>query len=513
MKWADRPGDGTFWYREAIVAAHRKELESDKPLSIIIVGASGDLAQKKLIPALFSLYCQHYLPECFHVFGFSRSTMSHEQFREKSQEHLTCRYVPGEKCADRMNEFLSRCYYVGGQYDSSDSFLDLFQAMKPLEDGQAVNRMYYLAIPPSVFMAVARSLGNAGLVACGPAPVWSRVVIEKPFGSDRPSSDLMARELSLVFPERDIYRIDHYLGKEIIQNLMVLRFANRIFDPLWSHADIANVQITWKENIGIARRGGYFDQFGIIRDVMQNHLLQILSLVAMEFPASLDAQAVRDEKVKVLRAIPPLTLDDLVVGQYSGRAQGNSRILSYTEEDGVPPDSITPTYAAAALRVNNRRWDGVPFLMRAGKGLDARMNEIHIQFRPKQANLFGDLPGSLPRNELVIRVQPDEAIYFRIANKVPGLKLALAESNLDLRYEQAFHEIIPDAYECLLLDALRGDKSLFIRNDELAAAWDIFTPVLHELAAKRIRPEPYDFGGPGPAAAAALAARYGVSWL
>ncbi|GEM_PF-775655 len=465
------------------MAAHRNEPEADKPLSITIVGASGDLAQKKLLPALFSLYCQNFLPERFNVFGFSRSALTHEQFREKAQEHLTCRYVPGEKCADRMSEFLSRCYYVSGQYDSADSFLDLFQAMKPVEGEEAVNRMYYLAIPPSVFMSVARSLGNAGLVACGPAPVWSRVVIEKPFGNDRKSSDLMAKELSLVFPERDIYRIDHYLGKEIIQNLMVLRFANRIFDPLWSHADIASVQITWKEDIGINRRGGYFDQFGIIRDVMQNHLLQILSLVAMEAPASLDAQAIRDEKVKVLRAMPPLTLSDLVVGQYRGRAQGNGRINSYTEEEGVPPDSITPTYAAAALRVNNNRWDGVPFLMRAGKGLDARMNEIRIQFRPKPTNLFGELLGALPTNELVIRVQPDETIYFRIANKVPGLKLALAESDLDLRYEQAFREIIPDAYECLLLDALRIPDERVIKVHTGLALKDAADRYDRELAA------------------------------
>jgi glucose-6-phosphate 1-dehydrogenase len=496
-----------------IVAANRRHWDSDRSLSIIIVGASGDLAQKKLIPALFALYSQDYLPASFHVFGFSRSPMTHEEFRAKSQEHLTCRYVPGERCADRMSEFLARCHYVSGQYDSADSFLDLFQAMKPLEDGRTVNRLYYLAIPPTVFVPVARAMGNAGLVACGPAPAWSRVVIEKPFGSDRASSDVMARELSLVFPERDIYRIDHYLGKEIVQNLMVLRFANRIFDPLWSRQDIASVQITWKEDIGIARRGGYFDQFGIIRDVMQNHLLQILSIVAMEEPASLDSQAIRDEKVKVLRSMPVLTLGDLVVGQYRGGVRNGAEIPSYTEEAGVQPDSITPTFAAAALRVNNERWREVPFLVRAGKGLDARVNEIHIQFRPKSRNLFGEILPALPENELVIRIQPDEAIYFRIANKVPGLDLAVAGSDLDLRYESAFREMIPDAYECLLLDALHGDKSSFIRNDELAAAWDIFTPVLHELGQKRIRPEPYDFGGHGPAAADRLAERYGMTWL
>ena len=490
----------------------RNALDAGKPLSIVIIGASGDLARRKLLPALFYIYCQDFLPEDFHLFGFARSPMTDDEFRARCREHLTCRYAPGEQCEDRMEAFLSRCRYHAGQYASADDLLDLFQLMRSQEKTLLANRLYYLAIPPSVFTEVARSLGRAGLVACGKADAWARVVIEKPFGRDRASSDEMADELSKVFGERDIYRIDHYLGKEVIQNLMVLRFANPIFEPLWSHIYIDNVQISWKEDLGIGSRAGYFDEFGIIRDVMQNHLLQILSLIAMEEPFNASAQCVRDEKVRALKCVPPLTLDDLVLGQYLGARRGAAEIPAYAETPGVPPDSITPTFAAAALRVNNKRWEGVPFLVRAGKGVESRMSEIRIQFRPKAKNIFADVMSRLPKDELVIRVQPNEAIYFRVVNKVPGLKMTLTESDLNLRYESTFRQNIPDAYETLLLDALRGEKSLFIRNDELQAAWDIFTPVLHEIDRRRITPEPYAFGGQGPESAAELALRYGVQW-
>lgn len=486
----------------------RNGLDSDKPLSLVILGASGDLAQKKIIPALFALYSQQYLPKDVNVFGFSRTHLTDDEFRKKVVEHLTCRYVPGHSCADWMDAFLSRCHYVSGQYDSADSFLDLFQVMKKYEGGGIANRLYYLAIPPSIFIDVVQSLGGAGLVSCGPALGWSRIVIEKPFGRDRESSDLMAKELSQVSGERDIYRIDHYLGKEIIQNLMVLRFANTIFQPLWSREHIESVRITWKENFGIGARAGYFDQFGIIRDVMQNHLIQIVSLIAMEEPSSLGSQFVRDEKVRALKCIPPLTLDDLVVGQYKGFVRGAARQPSYAEEPGVPPGSIAPTFAAAVLKINNDRWKDVPFFIEAGKALDTRVSEIRIRFRPAARNLFSEIRPALPSNELVIRVQPDEAIYFRIVNKQPGLKLELVDTDLDLKYVSTFKEPIPEAYEALILDALRGDKSVFIRNDEVAAAWDIFTPALHELERRSVKPELYDFGGKGPAAAGALAARY-----
>jgi glucose-6-phosphate 1-dehydrogenase len=266
------------------------------------------------------------------------------------------------------------------------------------------------------------------------------------------------------------------------------------------------------EDLSLEGRAGYFDQYGIIRDVMQNHLLQMMALVAMEQPVGLDSKYVRDEKVKALRAVPPLTLNDIVVGQYTAGALNGRQHFGYLDEEGVPAGSITPTYACAALRVKNRRWDGVPFLIRAGKGLSTSMTEIRIRFQRMPGNIFEDVTGHLSANELVIRVQPDAGISFRIVNKVPGLGIKLDESYLDLSYARAFEGDIPDAYESLILDVILGDKSLFIRADELEAAWDIFTPVLHELEQKQIQPEPYVFGGTGPASADALAARFDVRW-
>lgn len=482
-------------------------------LSIVVVGASGDLARKKLFPALFALYCQGLLPPSFTVFGFARTAFTDAEFRAKISENLACRYAPGASCAERMSEFLKRCRYVTGEYGSRDAFLDLFAAMQAGEGGAAVNRIFYLAIPPAVIMDVARAIGDAGLVSCEPDRPWSRVVIEKPFGRDRQSSDLLASELVKVFSEAQTFRIDHYLGKEMVQNLMVLRFANLIFEPLWNRNFVQNVQICWKEDIGVMGRGGYFDSAGIIRDVVQNHLLQMVALVAMEPPARFESHSIRNEKVRVLQCIAPVGRDDAVIGQYTASERGGGmRSANYRDDAAVAPDSITPTFAAVALRVKNPRWEGVPFLIRAGKALDGRMTEIRILFREVPGNLFCKYGGCPAANELVIRVQPDEAVHFRIVNKIPGLGLKIEPRNLDLSYQSAFKQEIPEAYESLLLDVIRGEKSLFIRNDELAAAWDIFTPLLHTLERERVVPEPYEFGGGGPAAAEALAARHGVQW-
>jgi glucose-6-phosphate 1-dehydrogenase len=357
---------------------------------------------------------------------------------------------------------------------------------------------------------VAYTLADAVFVRCGSTHPWSRVVVEKPFGEDRESSDRLGHELAKVFVEEQTYRIDHYLGKEVVQNLMVLRFANLIFEPIWSAKFIRNVQVTWKEDIGVEGRGGYFDGYGIIRDVMQNHLIQILSLIAMEPPSRLDANCIRDEKVKALRAVAPLKLEDLVVGQYTGGERDGRRCPAYVEEKGVPAGSLTPTYAAAVFRLNNSRWADVPFFIRAGKALDEKQTEIRIQFRKVPGNMFCQIGGCSAANELSIRVQPDEAIHFTVVNKVPGLELKLAPRDLDLHYKAVFSESIPDAYESLLLDVVTGDKSLFIRKDELAAAWDIFTPVLHEMRNRGQKPEPYACFSQGPSAAGVLARHIGI---
>jgi glucose-6-phosphate 1-dehydrogenase len=480
--------------------------ERPTDLSIIVIGASGDLARKKIFPALFALYCQGFLPERFHVFGFARTEFTDLEFRHEIMEHLTCRYAPGESCAERMREFLDRSSYMTGSYGSVDSFLDLAIVMRRAEEARPTNRLYYLAVPPFVFLDVARAIGNAGLVSCTTDAPWSHIILEKPFGRDRESSDVLIEAMSQVFTERQTYRIDHYLGKEVIQNLLVLRFANLVFEPIWNRDFIRSVKIIWKENHTLEGRGGYFDQYGIIRDVMQNHLLQIVALVAMEPPARLDAANIAQEKVKVLRCIPPLSLDDVVIGQYAGAERNGRRYPAYVEEAKVPKDSITPTFAAARLRVDNRRWDGVPFEIQAGKGLDARMTEIRIVFREVPGSMFREPDGSPQPNELVIRVQPDESIELSVVTKVPGVGMRLASKTLDLQYKAAFSELIPDAYESLLVDAMRGDRSLFIRADELQAAWDIFTPVLHEIDRRAVAPELYEFGSTGPAAAGRLLA-------
>ncbi len=482
-------------------------------LDIVAIGASGDLARKKIIPALFALHCQGYLPGDWRLFGFARSTMTDEQFRERIAAHLTCRYAPGESCGERMNEFLARCRYVRGRYESRESMLDLYQAMTAADGGAAVNRLYYLAIPPGIVLDVAHAIGGAGLVACGGAVPWSRVVVEKPFGRDRASSDELIQGLSGVFPEEATFRIDHYLGKEVIQNLLVLRFANLVFEPVWNRQSIQHVEISWKEDLSVAGRGGYFDDYGIIRDVMQNHLLQILALVAMEPPARVAADCICREKCNVLRAVQAVTRAELVTGQYRGGRYKEMDRPAYREDPTVPPESRAATYAAAVLRIDNDRWRGVPFLMRAGKGLDARMTEIRIRFKPAASRLFAVDGMPSFANTLVIRVQPEEGIYLSIANKRPGLGMTVASTQLDLQYHEAFPgSPIPDAYENLLLDVLRGDKSLFIRRDELSAAWDVFTPVLHALDAAGDEPDPYPFGSRGPAAADALAARHGAAW-
>jgi len=302
------------------------------------------------------------------------------------------------------------------------------------------------------------------------------------------------------------------LGKEIVQNLLVIRFANLIFEPIWNRANISNVQITFKEDIGVEGRGGYFDQYGIIRDVMQNHLLQVVALITMEPPVTYNAEDIRDEKVKALRAILPIREEDVVIGQYTKKKVGDKVYPGYLDDPTVPKGSRTPTFAAAVLHVRNRRWAGVPFLLRCGKGVDERLGEIRIQFHPIPANIFGEEHLIQP-NELILRIQPDEAINLRIMNKAPGLDLRIDRSNLDLKYLSKFSDArIPDAYERLLLDSVKGDKGLFIRNDELAVAWDIFTPMLHKLEEKKVQPEQYPFLSRGPASADYLAAKYGVKF-
>lgn len=477
------------------------------PLAIVVLGASGDLACRKIIPALFALYCQSRLPANFAIFGFARTSLTHESFRAHLTAHLTCRYSPDASCADRMDEFLGRCYYCPGQYGRADAYLDLYELMRRVV-GSSAHRLFYMAVPPDVVMEVSRALASAGLVECGGRELWSRVVVEKPFGRDRMTSDRMVREMHDVFTEDCTYRIDHYLGKEVVQNLMVLRFANSIFEPLWNRRHISSIHITWREPMGVGLRGGYFDGYGIIRDVMQNHLMQILSLLLMEQPSSVAPDAINLEKVRLLRSVAPLGLGDVSVGQYTADATGKH--AGYLAERGVSPSSMTPTFAAVAMRIQNPRWEGVPVFVEAGKAMDRHINEVRIRFRGMPSGLWTGSMGRVEPNELIIRVQPDEAIELSVMSKVPGLELSIRPTSLNLRYHEAFTTLIPDAYECLLLDVMGGDRSLFIRAEELAAAWDIFTPALHHLEKRGVKPQSYLFGSGGPASAAELAGKVGV---
>ncbi|KAG2314896.1 hypothetical protein Bca4012_065706 [Brassica carinata] len=485
--------------------------EESSTLSITVVGASGDLAKKKIFPALFALFYEGCLPKDFSVFGYARTKLTHEDLRVMISRTLTCRIDQRENCADKMDQFLQRCFYHSGQYNSEEDFAELNTKLKEKEEGKLSNRLYYLSIPPNIFVDVVRCASLRASSVNG----WTRVIVEKPFGRDSESSGELTRCLKQYLTEEQIFRIDHYLGKELVENLSVLRFSNLVFEPLWSRNYIRNVQLIFSEDFGTEGRGGYFDQYGIIRDIMQNHLLQILALFAMETPVSLDAEDIRSEKVKVLRSMKPLLLQDMIVGQYKGHSKGGKAYPGYIDDPTVPNNSLTPTFAAAAMFINNARWDGVPFLMKAGKALHTRGAEIRVQFRHVPGNLYKknfatDLDKAT--NELVIRVQPDEGIYLRINNKVPGLGMRLDRSDLNLLYRSRYPREIPDAYERLLLDAIEGERRLFIRSDELDAAWDLFTPALKELEQKKIVPELYPYGSRGPVGAHYLASKYNVRW-
>jgi glucose-6-phosphate 1-dehydrogenase len=443
------------------------------PCNVIIVGASGDLTKRKLIPALYSLFRSGVLPDDVNIFGFARSDLSRKEYLKRISGFVA-------KGADQLDAFLERCHYHAGSYDNDAAFAALMEKVESISPG--ANTLVYMAIPPSVFVDAARSIGA---VAQTGDDRWLRVVIEKPFGRDSRSSETLMAALAGIFTEEQTYRIDHYLGKEVIQNLMVLRFANRIFEPIWNRDHIESVSISWSEEIGCEGRAGYFDSYGIIRDVLQNHLLQIVALIGMEQPLRHEAEAICDEKVKMLRSLEPLTVSDTVIGRYEG----------YRDDPEVPNDSRTETYVSTVLHGANPRWHGVPFYLEAGKALSASRTEIRIKFRGVPYSIYRDKDVT---NELLIRVQPDEAIELTIANKRPGHDYELAHANLDLHYQSTFDEIVPDAYERLLLDVIRGDRSLFIRDDELAVAWDLVTPLLDELDERKIEPVIYAYGSKGP---------------
>ncbi|XP_021946745.1 glucose-6-phosphate 1-dehydrogenase isoform X1 [Folsomia candida] len=460
------------------------------PHIFTILGASGDLAKKKIYPTLWWLYRDGLLPTNTYFFGYARSKMTIPELRAKCEPYMSVK--PDE--SEAYEQFWQVNDYVAGSYDGRRDFELLNQEIAKKEKNAAANRLFYLALPPSVFEPVTSSLRNTCMATRG----WTRVIIEKPFGKDSESSAQLSSHLASLFKEEQIYRIDHYLGKEMVQNLMTLRFGNRIFGPTWNRESIASVLISFKEPFGTYGRGGYFDEFGIIRDVMQNHLFQILSLFAMEKPASTHPDDIRDEKVKVLKCIKPLTLDDVILGQYIGDPEGESEDAQkgYLDDPTVPEGSTTPTFALAVCKINSERWDGVPFILRCGKALNERKAEVRVQYKDVPGDIFH---GQAKRNELVIRVQPGEAVYAKVMTKTPGISFQIEETELDLTYDHRYKDVkLPDAYERLILDVFTGSQMHFVRSDELAEAWRIFTPLLRQIENEKPNLIPYKYGSRGP---------------
>lgn len=470
-------------------------------LCITVIGATGELARKKIFPALFALYYSGFLPENVGIFGYSRKNLTDEDLRSLIASTLTCRIDHQQNCGDKMDAFLSRTYYLNGGYDNKEGMSKLNARMEQIEGGFRANRIFYLSVPQEALLDVASSLADNAQTKKG----WNRIIIEKPFGFDAVSSQWFTKSLISKFEEKQIYRIDHLLGRTLIENLTVLRFSNLVFEPLWSRTYIRNVQVILSEDLTM-QTGRYFDGYGVIRDIVHSHMLQTIALLAMEPPISLDGEDIRNEKVKVLRSIRKLEPSDVILGQY--KATSGHKV-------DVSLSSLTPTFFAAALYIDNARWDGVPFLIKAGMGLIKHRVEIRIQFNQVPGNLYRERIGhntDLATNELILRDVPDEAILVKINNKIPGLGLQLDASELNLLYKDKYNVEVPDSYEHLLLDVIDGDNHLFLRSDELAAAWSILTPVLQEIDKNNIAPELYELGGRGPVGAYYLWAKHGVRW-
>lgn len=471
-------------------------------VSIVVFGASGDLAKKKTFPALFGLYREGELPSTVNIIGYARSKLSVDELRSRIREHLK---LKDQKARDKVEGFLALISYISGPYDQPEGYQQLHEAIEEYDHKHGVKlseRLFYLALPPSVFTLVGAHIKKW----CYPENGRLRLVVEKPFGHDLASARKLQADLAPLFSEDELYRIDHYLGKEMVKNLLVLRFGNELLSGVWNSKHIALVQILFKEAFGTEGRGGYFDEIGIVRDVMQNHLLQVLTLLTMERPVLFDPEAVRDEKVKVLKAFGDLDFSDLLLGQY-GKSEDGSK-PGYLDDETVQPDSKCVTYAAIGLQIQNERWDGVPFVMRAGKALDESKVEIRVQFKQVAKGIFKEIH----RNELVMRVQPDEAVYLKINSKIPGISTETLLTELDLTYSKRYSEDfwIPEAYEALIRDCYLGNHANFVRDDELDVSWKLFTPLLNYIeSADAPAPEIYAYGSKGPRGLRPFMAKHG----
>ena len=476
--------------------------------SIVIFGATGDLTQRKLLPALFNLRCKGRLPTNTNILGFSRTPYSDEEFRQVMRKG-TQEFGDLAVHEDEWDAFAEGLYYTSGDLGKPEDFSRLRQRLEELEgDAYPNNRLFYLSVEPQLYERAVKNLGASGLAREDGG--WHRVVIEKPFGRDFASAQELNGVVHQVFDERQVYRIDHYLGKETVQNLLVFRFANAIFEPVWNRNYVDSVQITVAEEVGVGDRAGYYDQSGVLRDMIQNHLLQLLTMVAMEPPSAVDADALRNRKVDVLKAIRRWTPEE--INQHA--ASGQYR--KYLDEKGVMPKSTTATYAALRLYIDNWRWNGVPFYLRSGKAMAAKVSEVVIQFQSPPHVMFSLGPGQeLTSNVLSICLQPDEGTHLKFEAKVPGQGLSTQSVDMEFHYESSFEsQVIPEAYERLLQDALEGDATLFIRGDHIEEAWRIIDPVLQAWEdSAGPPPHIYERGSWGPEAAEALLAQDGRTWL
>jgi glucose-6-phosphate 1-dehydrogenase len=560
----DDEGDGAAVARRATAAPSPFPSSSAlEPCALVIFGVTGDLAHRKLIPALYDLACHGVLPDAFTIVGVGRRPLDDDVMRDRLMQAIDDHYGEEEIDDASCERVLRAPRYVQGGFDDPETYQRLAAVLDELDrhGGTAGNRVFYLATPPSQFPVIARGLAAGGLARRGawgggaatgspardagegagvqgaaaagtagapppgeasPASArgWTRIVIEKPFGRDLASAAELNAIVREVFDERQVYRIDHYLAKETVQNLLVLRFANTLFEPIWNRRYVDHVQITAAETLGVEHRGTYYEEAGALRDMIKPHLVQLFALVAMEPPVTFDAEAIRDEKVKLLRAVRPIPRDrvDLfaVRGQYVRGVIDGETVPAYHEEPKVAPASITETYAALKLLVDNWRWQGVPFYLRTGKRLARRVTEIAIQFRKPPVLLFRDAvagQGGLVPDQLVLRVQPDEGFSLRIESKVPGQEVALQPVYMDYSYGSSLRELPFSAYETVLVDVMQGDMTLFKRGDQVEEAWGIMAPVLEAWStAPRGRLPIYEAGTWGPEAADALVARDGNAW-
>jgi glucose-6-phosphate 1-dehydrogenase len=490
-----------------------------EPATFVLFGATGDLAHRKVFPALYQLWRSNLLPVGMRFVAVARRPYDDAAFREEVRASIETHARVQPMDPDAWTSFAERLSYVAGDfgdaatYERLSAYLDADEAAR----GATGDRIYYLATQASAFGEIVSQLGRVGMDHEVPGGGWRRVVIEKPFGRDHDSARRLNRDVGRVFRESQVYRIDHYLGKETVRNLLVFRFANLIFEPMWNRRYVDHVQITVAESIGVERRGTFYEETGAARDILQNHLLQLLALVAMEPPATFEANALRDEKVKVLRSIAPMRPDDVardaVRGQYGPGWVGGEPVPGYREEAEVDPESETETFVAVRLGIDDWRWAGVPFYLRTGKRLPKRATEIAIRFREVPHLLFRGSGAAPDANLLALRIQPDEGILLRFGAKVPGLGIDVRSVNMDFGYGTGFNVDSPDAYETLILDALLGDQALFTREDEVEEAWRVVTPMLGAWAHGHGPSFPdYAAGTWGPDAADDLLGRDGRAW-